>query len=337
MFDDRQTTFRLLDRIADRLRVGGYSPRTETAYVYWSREYLAFHGHRHPLSLNERHVEAFLSHLARKRDVASSTQNQALAAVQFLYGQVLGTPLHGSIGVLHSRRGEFIPSALSRDEVRRLFDAMAGTKRLAAELLYGTGMRLNELLELRVHHVDFDRRRIRVVQGKGRKDRYTLLPRSLEARLGEHVDSVARLHEDDLASGNGRTVLPNALASKFPKAGEELRWQFVFPSSRVLIDEGFGIRGRWHLHDTVIQRAIGDAANAAGIRKRVGPHTLRHSFATHVLEAGHDIRKLQLLLGHVSVKTTMIYAHVLDGLQLNVESPLDRVYAGGRARDRSEG
>lgn len=316
--------FSTLDRVRSRIRVMGYSPRTEDSYVHWIRKYLELHRSRPALSLNERDVEAFLTHLARRERLSGTTRNVALSAVLFLHGRVLGVPLKSAID-LHARRARFTPSVLTRAEVARLFDAMSGTKRLVVELLYGTGMRLHEGLQLRIQHVDLERRRIRIVQAKGRKDRMTILPRSLAPRLADHLAQVRALHDCDLAEGHGRTLLPFAFERKSKEASAEFRWQFVFPAARRLGpgEECPGVR--WHLDGTVVQKAVHAAALAAGIHKRVSPHTLRHSFATHLLEGGCDIRKLQTLLGHADLDTTMIYTHVVDALHLNVESPLDRL------------
>lgn len=268
-------------------------------------------------------MERFLTFLARDRKVAAATQNQALAALLYLYREVLETPLARSIEAVRARRARRLPTVLTRPEVQRLLGAMQGTVALVTRLLYGSGMRLNEALSLRVHQLDFDRQRITVIDGKGGKDRVTLMPRQLVEALKEHLLKLRNLHRADLQLGYGRAVLPGAYHVKCPGASSEFSWQFLFPASRIFRDDRTGNSGRWHVHASVIQRAVQIAAKSAAIDRRVGPHTLRHSFATHLLESGTDIRKVQLLLGHSTIETTMLYAHIVDLNRLNVESPLD--------------
>jgi len=316
---------RLLDRVRAEIRARHYSRRTEEAYAQWIRRYILFHGKRHPTDLGAAHVTAFLTSLATERRVAASTQNQAFSALTFLYRNVLRLDL----GVIeHGPRAKSpvrVPVVLSVDEVRRVLGQMHGTSWLVASLLYGAGLRLQECLELRVKDLDFDRREITVRRGKGQKDRRVMLPDLLRDILRQHLDAVREIHRADLAAGLGRVVLPGALDRKFPHAPTEWRWQFVFPAARICRDPRFGPPSRYHLHESVIQRAVTDAARRAGLAKRVTCHTFRHSFATHLLEVGYDIRTVQELLGHSDVTTTMIYTHVLNRGGLGVKSPIDRI------------
>ncbi|WP_332252184.1 integron integrase [Thioalkalivibrio thiocyanodenitrificans] len=268
-------------------------------------------------------VRAFLEHLAVKKRVSASTQNQALCALVFLYEQVFGKRLGELEGFVRARRPRTVPVVLSRAEVKALLSGLDGVHRLIASLLYGTGMRLLEGLRLRVQDVDFDYRRIHVRRAKGNKDRYVPLPDSLADELRKQIETVRELHEKDLAAGYGEVVLPGALNRKYPNAGRELGWQFLFPAGRLAIDPYGGAIRRHHLHESALQRAIRRAAAACDIQKRVGCHTLRHSFATHLLERGQDIRTVQELLGHANVSTTMIYTHVLNRGGMGVLSPLD--------------
>jgi integron integrase len=282
-----------------------------------------FHGRRHPAELGAPEVAAFLSHLAVDRRVAASTQNQALAALLFLYRDVLGVDLGKLPGAVRARRPKRLPMVLSREEARRLLAAAGGVEKLVLTLLYGGGLRLLEALRLRVQDLDFDRHEITVRSGKGDRDRRTMLPGSAVEPLGRHLTAVARLHQQDLAAGHGRVAMPGALAIKLPNAAAEWPWQWVFPSPTYSIDRRTGEIARHHLHPDRIQRTVRAAARAAGLAKRVTCHTLRHSFATHVLEAGYDIRTVQELLGHRQVSTTMVYTHVLNRGGLGVRSPLD--------------
>jgi integron integrase len=316
---------RFLDLVRDRILLKGQSPRTVAAYVSWIRRYIVFHGKRHPADLGETHVVQFLTHLVTVRNVSASTQNQALAALLFLYREVLGVSL-AKFSIPRSRRPKRLPTVLSEDEVTRLLGQLSGTLRLIAELLYGAGLRLEECLALRVHNVDADASRLHVIDGKGRKERYTLLPRSLKDALDEHLQKLSALHGEDILRGFGAAVLPSAYARKSRSAVTDFRWQYLFPGNRPFTDPHTGFRGRWHLDPSVVQRAIRAASLSASITKRVGPHTLRHTFATHLLQHGCDIRRIQVLLGHSNIKTTMVYLHLLDGRrQEEVVSPLDRI------------
>jgi len=316
---------KLLDRLRAQIRVRHFSPRTEEAYAGWVRRYVVFHGRRHPDQMGEAEIRAFLSFLAEQRNVSSSTQNQALAALLFLYREVMGRPLDWvDVGIRAKRPGR-LPTVLSRDEVRRVLGVMSGAPYLVASLLYGSGLRLTEALELRVKDIDFDRGEVRLRDGKGRQDRVTMLSMAVQTPLREHLRRVWELHERDLAEGAGRVVLPDALTRKYPNADREWGWQWAFPATSGYVEKESGIRRRHHLHETVIQRNMKEAVRKAGIAKPASCHTLRHSFATHLLESGYNIRTVQELLGHRDVRTTMIYTHVLNKGGRGVQSPADRL------------
>jgi integron integrase len=300
-----------------------YSIRTEDAYVQWARRFILFHGKRHPLEMGAREVEAFLTHLAVDEDVAASTQNQAMSALLFLYKVVLERPLEGRIDACRAKRPGRLPVVLTRAEVRAILAQLDGEKHLMAGLLYGSGLRLMECLRLRVKDVDFGQHHLVVRDGKGQKDRVTLLPGSLVEPLVKQIDAVRRRHDRDVAEGFGRVYLPHALSEKYPNADRELAWQYVFPAPRRSIDSRTGIERRHHLAKTALQKLVRGAVRRAGIVKPASCHTFRHSFATHLLEAGQDIRTVQELLGHKDVSTTMIYTHVLNQGPLGVRSPID--------------
>jgi integron integrase len=314
---------RLLDRVRQALRVRQRSPRTEEAYVHWIRRFILFHEKRHPQELGEAEVAAFLTHLASERNVAASTQSQALCALLFLYEAVLERPLAEIDGLVRARVPKRLPTVLTPAEARAILAEMRGASKLVASILYGSGLRLNEGLSLRVKDLDLERREIRVRSGKGDRDRVTMLPSSLVEPLQRHLAQRRARHEHDRARGLGRTPLPRALAAKYPNAPAEWPWQFAFPASRDVADATTGELVLPHLHETAIQRAVRAAVVAAGITKPAGCHTFRHSFATHLLENGYDIRTVQELLGHRDVSTTMIYTHVLNRGGLGVKSPLD--------------
>jgi len=315
---------RLLDRLRQKIQLKGYSRATEDVYAYWAKRYILFHGKRHPGEMALPEIEQFLSDLASKKHVSASAQNQALYALRFLYKRVLDKPVDVTINAFKAKRYDFIPTVLSVSEVRRLFSAMSGTRRLMAELTYGAGLRISETHRLRVQDIDFATKRILVRDGKGRKDRFTLLPESLVGPLQKHLLKVKSLHVADLASGFGASIMPRAYARRMSHASKAFVWQFVFPSKSLFHDRKSGISGRWHVNVSTLQRAVQAAAKTADIRKRVSVHALRHSFATHLLEGGCDIRQIQLLLGHTHVNTTMIYAHIVDAHRLRVRSPLDQ-------------
>ena len=314
---------RLLDLVRDRIRFLHYSLRTEQAYVDWIRRYVIFHGKRHPSAMGAAQVEAFLTHLAAQRQVSASTQNQAQSALLFLYRQVLGTELPWLEGVVRAKPAQRLPVVLTRHDVRRLLAQLRGHHRLIGDLLYGSGLRLLEGLRLRVKDVELGRGEIVVRNGKGGKDRITMLPVALRSRLGEQIDSVRALHARDLAAGHGFVWLPPALARRYPAAPRELGWQYVFPAAHRAVDPVSRCVLRHHVSDLSFQRAVRQAVRHAGIDKPATPHTLRHSFATHLLEDGYDIRTVQELLGHADVSTTMIYTHVLNRGGRGVRSPLD--------------
>lgn len=315
---------RLIHLFRERIRVKHYSIRTEQTYWHWIRRFIWFHNKRHPRDMGAAEVEAFLSYLAVKGGVTANTQNLALSAILFLYKEVLAIELPWLDGVVRAKPSEHLPVVLSRDEIQRLLAQLDGTYQLMATLMYGTGMRLMECVRLRIKDVDFDQLTTTVRQGKGHKDRVTLLPRRLIEPLQYHLLRVKKLHDDDLANGFGAVYLPDALARKYPSAPREWAWQFVFPARNISTDPRSGITRRHHVYEQGFQRAIKRAVRAAKITKPASSHTLRHSFATHLLESGYDIRTVQELLGHSNVKTTQIYTHVLNRGPSGVMSPLDR-------------
>ena len=316
---------RLLARVRDRIRFKHYSIRTEEAYVDWIRRFIVFHDKRHPSELNASDVEAFLTDLAVARHVSASTQNQAKSAILFLYKEVVGVDLPWLDGIQSATPATRLPTILTTDEVQRLLRKLQGVHYLIGRLLYGTGMRIMEAMRLRVKDVEFARREIIIRDGKGAKDRMTMLPNGLAHPLKSHLIEVANIHCIDLAEGFGDVYLPYAIARKYPNASREWCWQYVFPADRRSIDPRTGVTRRHHLGDQAFQRAMRQALRDAHIAKPATPHTLRHSFATHLLESGYDIRTVQELLGHADVATTMIYTHVLNRGGRAVISPLDRL------------
>ena len=315
---------RLLDVVRRRLRTKRYSSRTEAIYLAWIRRFILANGKRHPRELGASELEQFLSKLAVQGKVAASTQNQALSAILFLYREVLDIQLPWMENVTRAKRPQRVPTVLSRDEVQRMLTQMDGRPWLLASILYGSGLRLMECLRLRVKDVDFARNEITVRGGKGAKDRRTVLPASLVEPLQREVERARCLHQGDLEAGFGEALLPNALARKYPNAAREFGWQFVFPSEQRSIDPRSAVERRHHVDDGVLSRALKRACRRAGIVKPVSAHTLRHSFATHLIEIGYDIRTVQELLGHNNVATTQIYTHVLNRGAGGVVSPLDR-------------
>jgi integron integrase len=316
---------KLLDHVRDAIRLKHYSLHTEHAYVTWIKRYIFFHDKRHPKDMGVAEIEAFLTHLAVQQKVAASTQNQALSALLFLYRDVLRHPLDGSIDAIRARKPTRLPTVLTKEEALQVIGALSGTHQLMAKMLYGTGMRLMECLRLRVKDLDFAQQQIIVRDGKGMNDRVTMLPASLVIPLQAHLSLVKQLHAQDVAQRVAPVYLPFALARKYPHAGRLWIWQYVFPSDRLSKDPRTGIIRRHHAHESGLQRAMSRAGRAAGLTKRVSCHTLRHSFATHLLQQGYDIRTVQELLGHKDVKTTMIYTHVLNRGRLAVRSPLDEI------------
>ncbi len=316
---------KLLDQVRDKIRLKNYSYETERSYVDWVKRFILFHEKRHPLEMGKAEIEAFLTYLAVEKDVAASTQNQALHALLFLYREVLVQPLDINLKAVRAKKPERLPTVLTKEEVNQVIAELPGVPKLVAQLLYGSGMRVAECLSLRVKDVDLKKREIVVRSGKGDKDRITVLPNSLVEQLKIHLQKVKKRHNDDLALGHGRAPLPHALTGKYPNANREWAWQFIFPSNTLSTDPRVndGVLYRYHLHDSVVQKAVRRAGQQAKITKPVSPHVFRHSFATHLLEAGYDIRTVQELLGHKDVKTTMIYTHVLNRGGLGVRSPLD--------------
>ncbi|MBL8273165.1 MAG: integron integrase [Xanthomonadales bacterium] len=314
----------LLQVVRNRLRRLGLARRTEEAYVGWIRRFVAANGRRHPAEMGQAEVEAFLTTLAARWDVAASTQNQALAALLFLYREVLGQALPWMETIKRARRPERLPVVLSPGEVHAVLQKLDGIHWLVGALLYGTGMRLLECLRLRVKDIDIARREITVRSGKGNKDRVTMMPARLASPLRRQIAMVRELHRLDLADGFGAVHLPHALARKFPNAERELGWQYVFPAARRVLDPRARVLRRHHLDESAVQKAMRNAVRKAAIAKPATCHTLRHSFATHLLESGYDIRTVQELLGHADVATTQIYTHVLNRGGRGVVSPLDR-------------
>ncbi len=318
-------TPRLYDEIVRIMRVMRRARRTEESYLGWIRRFIEFHGGRHPMELDAEDVNAFLSDLAVRGNVAASTQNQALSAILFLYKHVLDRPLGKVDGIVRAKRPKRVPVALTRTEVAALFEHMTGLPKLIAMVLYGGGLRVNEALDLRVKDLEFERGEIYVREPKGGDGRVTMLPRSLIEPLKEHLRQVRAQHQDDLSRGLGGVALPYALARKYPNAEQEWIWQRVFPATSFYLDRQTGAKRRHHLHETVVQKAVRAAALAAGITKHVTPHVLRHTFATHLVEDGYTIVEVQKLMGHKDIRTTRIYLHVLDRGGLGIQSPLDRM------------
>jgi len=314
---------KLLDRLRDAIRTRHYSPRTEEAYVMWVRRFILYHNKRHPSSMGAEEVNAFLTTLAVDQDVAAPTQAQALSAILFLYRHVLDDPLPWIDDLVRAQRRIRLPVVMTPDEVRRLLDQTSGTVKLIFMILYGGGLRLLECLQLRVKDVDLYRCEVFVRDSKGKRDRVTVLPRAAVEPLRGHLERVRLLHQRDLSEGFGAVIVPGALARKLPSAPKDWPWQWIFPASRRWRNAQTGLEARHHVHESVLQRAIREATLKTGISKRVTCHTFRHSFATHLLERGQDIRTVQELLGHRDVATTMIYTHVLKLGAKGVRSPVD--------------
>lgn len=314
---------KLLDQVRDAIRIKHYSYRTEESYVAWIRRFILFHNKRHPSEMGAAEIEQFLTYLAVQEHVAASTQNQAFSALLFLYREVLRQELDKSIHSLRAKPSRYLPTVLSKAEVNAILDRISGVQQLVVQLLYGSGLRLTEGLQLRVKDLDVAQYQIVVRDAKSNESRVTMLPSRMIDPLRTHLQQVKHLHQQDLERGYGSVYLPYALERKYPKAGQEWLWQYVFPSIGISTDPRSGIRRRHHLHESSVQKAVKQAARSIGIQKRVGCHTFRHSFATHLLQAGYDIRTVQELLGHKDVKTTMIYTHVLNRGGKGVRSPLD--------------
>jgi integron integrase len=314
---------KLLDQVREVIRMKHYSLRTEQSYVSWIKRYVFFHDKRHPAEMGEAEIRTFISDLASKKSVAASTQTVALSALLFLYREVLKKDQPFIEGIERAKKPERLPVVFTKAEVGEVLSRLDGVPWLIAGLLYGSGLRLMDALRLRVKDIDFERNEIVVREGKGAKDRVTMLPGSIKARLQEHVARVALRHKDDLRQGYGEVYLPYALDRKYPKAAKEWKWQYVFPASKLSRDPRSGKIRRHHVSEDAVHRAIKQAIRKSGIAKHGSSHTLRHSFATHLLENGYDIRTVQELLGHKDVRTTMIYTHVLNKGGRGVRSPLD--------------
>jgi len=313
---------KLIDVVRNKMRRKNYSPKTIEAYTKWIKEYIVFNGKKHPLEMDKRNVEDFLTHLAVKRLVATSTQNQAFAGILFLYKNVLEKDIGWLKDVSRAKRSKRLPVVFTKNEVRNIFNYLDGVPKLITSLLYGSGLRLGEALRLRVKDINFEQNQIIVREAKGNKDRVTALPNKIITELKQHLNKVYLLHKSDLALGKGKTILPYALAEKYPNADKEFHWQYVFPANKFNKDKNSSLVYRFHTHESTIQKAIRKAIKKAKVLKMGSSHTFRHSFATHLLESGYDIRTIQDLLGHSSVKTTMIYTHVAN-LGAGIKSPLD--------------
>ena len=317
---------RLLDQVRDTIRRKHYSIRTELSYIDWIRRFIYFHKKQHPRELNESHITEFLNFLAVQRKVASSTQNQALCALVFLYREVIKKDLAQFENLVHAKRPARLPVVFSTDEIRTILLQLDGVNWIMGQLLYGAGLRVMECVRLRVKDVDFGYKQIVVRDGKGHKDRVTMLPEIVVEPLSRHLERTKKSHEIDLQAGYGTVYLPYALARKYPNANRSWGWQYVFPASRRSIDPRSGVEQRHHISESVLQRAIKRAIRAGDITKPGSCHSLRHSFATHLLESGYDIRTVQELLGHKDVSTTMIYTHVLNKGGKGVQSPSDMLF-----------
>lgn len=318
---------KLLEQASAKLRIKHYSIRTEKSYVSWMRRYILFHDQRHPKEMGRNEVEAFLTYLAVNRKVSASTQNQAFNALLFLYREVLDVEMDGPIQSVRAKRSQKVPTVMSPEETSRVLKALEGTHRLMAMLLYGCGLRLMECVRLRVKDVDFSRNHIVVRNGKGAKDRITVFPENVRSALENHLERVRLMHRNDLEKGYGRVYLPGALARKYRNAEREWIWQYVFPSKNLAKDPRSGKIRRHHINESTLQKAVKKAVKLTGISKRISCHTFRHSFATHLLEEGYDIRTVQELLGHNDLATTMIYTHVLNKGGRAIRSPLDGLFA----------
>lgn len=320
---DHKKPRKLMDQVSDVMRLKHYAFRTEQTYVSWIKRFIFFHDKKHPREMGEPEVEAFLTWLAVEKHVSKSTQNQAFNALIFLYRKVLKKPLEGRIDAVRSSKKQRLPIVMSKEETQRVLSGMSGTTQLMAKLLYGGGLRLMECIRLRIKDIDFEINEIRLHSGKGDKDRLVPLPESIKPALKIHLERVKLMHENDLSKGCGEVYLPNALGRKYPRAGKEWGWQYVFPSSKLSQDPRKKVIRRHHMDPSTLDRAIKRAVKLAGITKRVTSHTFRHSFATHLLQTGTDIRTIQSLLGHNDLSTTMIYTHVLRQGGQGVKSPLD--------------
>jgi integron integrase len=315
---------KLIEQIKTVMRVYHYSKKTEEAYITWIRDYFYFNKKRNPALLGEEEISRYINYLAVRRNVSGSTQNQALCALIFLYKRVLKKELK-DLTLIWAKKAKRLPVVFSRKEVKEIMDQLSGANLIMINLLYGSGLRLTECLRLRVKDIDFEYNQVVVRDGKGKKDRVTVLPETLKEKLKHHLKKVEKLHNDDLRKGFGSVYLPYALDKKYPNAGKELSWQYVFPASKISTDKRTGKRGRYHIDESVLQRVVKTAIKNAGIKKHGGCHTFRHSFATHLLEDGYDVRTVQELLGHEDLNATMIYTHVVKKGGFGVKSPADKI------------
>lgn len=313
---------KLLDKVKTEIRTRHYSKRTEQAYTGWIKKFILFHNKKHPSEMGADEIRVYINNLATNHHVSSSTQNQALQGILFLYKNILKKEVGWIKEIKRSARVKHLPVVFSKKEVIKIFEHLSGVPKLVVSLLYGSGLRLSEALRIRVKNIDFDYKQITVRDGKGEKDRNTILPDSIIPDLRQHLNTVYLTHKEDLNKRRGKTILPYALKRKYPNAAKEFGWQYVFPADKFTKEKESGIVIRWHIHESTIQRAVKEAIRKAGVNKPGSPHTFRHSFATHLLENRYDIRTIQELLGHKSVKTTMIYTHVLNR-GFGIKSPLD--------------
>ena len=313
---------KLLEKVSTEIKARHYSRKTEQAYTGWIKRFILFHNKKHPSEMGAEEIKAYLNNLANKHNVSASTQNQALQGILYLYKNILNKDVGWIEDIKRTSRVKHLPVVLSKKEVTKVFNYLQGTNKIIVSLLYGGGLRLSEVLNLRIKDIDFDYKQILIRDGKGEKDRHTILLESVIAELKQHLNKVYLKHKEDLKNRKGETILPYALKTKYPNAGKEFGWQYAFPSEKFINDKESGLIFRWHIHESTVQRAVKEAVKKACITKSASPHTFRHSFATHLLENGYDIRTIQELLGHNSVKTTMIYTHVLNR-GMGVKSPLD--------------
>ncbi|MCF7815369.1 MAG: integron integrase [Candidatus Cloacimonetes bacterium] len=316
---------KLLERVKNAIRTKHYSRKTENSYCSWIKRYILYHNKKHPKDMGEVQIRRFINHLAVKRKLSASTQNQALCAILFLYREVLGVELDRIDKIHWAKKPKRLPVIFSKEEVKAIIAKITGVYRLMTMLLYGSGLRLKECLRLRVKDIDFDNQQIFIRAGKGNKDRYTILPKAIESKLKSHIKSVENIHKRDIEAGNDSVYMPYALEKKYPNAGKKIGWHFLFPSKNLSNDPVSGIRRRHHLHERTLQRAVKKAIKRAGIRKHGGCHTFRHSFATHLLEDGVNVRAVQELLGHKNLETTMVYTHVMNKSKAGIESPADKL------------
>lgn len=316
---------KLLDRLKNTIRTKHYSKKTEESYCSWTKRFILYHHKKHPKDMGETEIRQFINHLAVHKKLAASTQNQALCAILFLYKEVLDIELDNIDKIRWAKKAKRLPVVFSRNEVKQILEKLSGVYKLMVMLMYGSGLRMKECMQLRIKDIDLENKQIIVRAGKGNKDRYTILPKLIEEELKRHINSVKTIHKKDIAEGCGSVYLPYALDRKYPNAGKKIGWQFLFPSKNLSVDPDSGLMRRHHLHERTLQRKVKKAISAAGIQKHGGCHTFRHSFATHLLEDGVNVRAVQELLGHKKLETTMVYTHVMNKSKAGIESPADRL------------